>query len=64
MNRQTIPRPWFWLHVFLAWFTLAWTVATAIMGNPPPPILLLLGIIQALIFQWEWEKSSREEAEK
>jgi hypothetical protein len=64
MKRQTTPMPWFWLYVFLAWFTLGWTVTTAIMGNPPPPILLLLGIIQALIFQREWEKSSREEAKK
>lgn len=52
-------RPWFWFHVFLAFFTLIWAMATAALGEPPPPLLLLIGIIQALIFQREWEKLSR-----
>ena len=53
-------RPWF--HVFLAFFTLAWTMTTAALGEPPPPLLLLIGKIQALIFQREWETSAMKKA--
>lgn len=53
---------WFWLHIFLAFLTLAWTVTTTVLGEPPPPLILLIGIIQALIFQREWESSTREKA--
>ena len=55
-------RPWFWFHVFLAFFTLAWAMTTAALGEPPPPMLLLIGIIQALIFQREGEISARKNA--
>lgn len=58
------PRQWFWVHVFLAFVTLAWTMTTVVLGEPPPPLLLLIGIIQALIFQSEWESSTRENAAK
>ncbi|MDH5792879.1 MAG: hypothetical protein OEZ44_11925 [Candidatus Bathyarchaeota archaeon] len=57
-------RLWFWVHVILAFFTLTWTMTTAILGEPPPPLLLLIGIIQALIVQREWENSTRQDAGK
>jgi len=53
-------RPWF--HAFLAFITLAWTMTTAALGEPPPPLLLLIGKIQALIFQREWETSAMKKA--
>jgi len=31
-------RPWFWVHMLLAWLTLAWTVATTAMGEPTKAI--------------------------
>ena len=55
--------PWFWLHMFFMWFTLAFSGFSILAGESPPPLLLLVGMIQALIVHREWESSAREEPE-
>lgn len=49
-------RKWLWLHMFFMWLTLSWSGLTLLLGESPPPLLLLLGMIQAIIVYKECEK--------
>jgi len=50
--------------MFFMWFTLAFSGFSILAGESPPPLLLLVGMVQALIVHREWESSAREESEK
>lgn len=57
-------RLWLWLHIFLMWLALSWSGFILLIGENPPPLILLLGIVQALIVFIESEKAMKMKMEK
>lgn len=43
-------RRWLWIQAFSMVLTLFWSGFLIVLGEGPPPLLLLLGIFQAVIF--------------
>lgn len=57
-------RIWLWLHMFFMWLTLSLSGFTLLVGRSPPPLLLLLGVIQAVIVYRECEREIEASLEK
>ncbi len=43
-------RRWLWIQAFSVVLTLFWSGFLLVLGEGPPPLLLLLGIFQAVMF--------------